>query len=110
MVSDAWVGRRSSLRNKLNCLRQGDMSNFFNSQVRRAETRQALQALDLLGRVRMPPVAETETENDDVEGWLERLDWRRPWAAGSHASHHLFFLAQRREAGEHAGERGQERA
>jgi hypothetical protein len=97
-LCDAWVARRSSLRNKLACLRQRDFANFFNGLVRRAETRQALQALRLLGRVRPAPAA--ELADAGVERRLGRLDWSRPWAAGSHASHLLFFLAQARAAGD----------
>ncbi|MBI3298630.1 MAG: hypothetical protein HYZ75_10735 [Elusimicrobia bacterium] len=101
-VFDRWVHRRSSLRNKLNCLRHRDFANFFNSQVRRAETRQAVQALRLLGLPSPAPLR--EGAGDDVEQQLARLDWRRPWSAGSHASHLLFFLALRRDAGEPAAE------
>ncbi len=60
--------------------------------VQLAETRQAISALELLDRnvcVDFPFLPQTHRE---VEKFLVSLDWSRPWNAGSHFSHLVFFL------------------
>lgn len=91
LISDPLVVRASSLRNKLLCLRTGDFTNFFNARVRSAETRQALLALALLGHAAPAPAEDLPASPEAALAWLASLDWTRPWAAGSHFSHLLYF-------------------
>lgn len=95
LISDPLVVGASSLRNKLLCLRTGDFSNFFNARVRSAETRQALLALSLLGEAAPAPEEGLPATPEAALAWLESLDWTRPWSAGSHFSHLLYFYSLR---------------
>lgn len=67
-----------------------------NMPVRVAESRQAMTALLSVGELPdrpLPLPAETESE---IEAYVQALPWEKnPWAAGSHWSHLLVFLAMR---------------
>ncbi len=89
--SDPLIRQRSFFREKLSCFRTKDFENFFHAQTQRAETRQSISALLLLGIEPnyYPKVPQTTHE---IDRYLSRLDWSRPWGAGSHFSHLLFLL------------------
>ena len=63
------------------------------TQMQRAETRQAYSALRLLGEPAETPIPDAATGPGGVEAYIDGLDWNKPWSAGSHFSHLLFFLA-----------------
>jgi len=60
--------------------------------VRRAETRQACAALLSAGSQPLTPLPVLASTPRQVRRFVRRLDWRNPWAAGSHAGHLMFFL------------------
>ena len=60
--------------------------------VKRAETRQAFSALYLLGKAPTQPFLHIPYNKKKLEEYLLSFDWSRPWSAGSHFSHLLFFL------------------
>lgn len=94
LIFDPLVARRAYWRDKLSAVKHRDFQNFFHAQTVRAETRQALSALNLLGlRLDLYP-HDLPHDQQGVIKYLGRLDWTRPWGAGSHFSHLLFFLAQ----------------
>lgn len=94
VIFDPLIARRAYWRDKLSTIKHRDFQNFSHTQTVRAETRQALSALNLLG-VKLTVYPENlPHEQKGVILFLERLDWTRPWSAGSHFSHLLFFLAQ----------------
>lgn len=94
MIFDPIVARSAYWREKLSSIKHCDFQNFFHAQTVRAETRQTLCALNLLGeRLDVYP-SDLPRDQEGVTKYLERLDWTRPWNAGSHFSHLLFFLAQ----------------
>jgi hypothetical protein len=62
-----------------------------NVAVRRAETRQACATLLSVGGAPCYPVSRLPRTPDEVREYLAALDWSRPWEAGSHAGHLLFF-------------------
>ncbi|MBI4437472.1 hypothetical protein HY631_00800 [Candidatus Uhrbacteria bacterium] len=97
---DPIVYRRSFWRDKLSAFKHHDFNNAFHQQTKRAETRQALSALGLLGEQLGQAPADTPKTEQEIDRYLARLDWTKPWGAGSHFSHLLFFLAhsQREEA------------
>lgn len=59
--------------------------------TRRAETRQSFAALYLLNRTPRGPYLTIPYTEEGVIKYLESFDWVRPWSAGSHFSHLLFF-------------------
>lgn len=92
-IFDPLVARKAFWREKISSIKQRDFNNFFHAQTIRAETRQALSVLLLLGeKVSTYPNDLPKTEVE-IERWLSKLDWTKPWGAGSHFSHLLFFLS-----------------
>lgn len=76
-----------------NFLKEGDKNRLNHAFIRRAETRQAISALKLFN---INPKYEynnfPKTEND-IKEFIENLNWKIPWGAGSHFSALMFFLA-----------------
>lgn len=93
MIFDPLMARRAFWRDKLSAIKHRDFNNFFHTQTIRAETRQAVSALLLLGEQTSLYPADLPKTAQEVQQYLERLDWTKPWGAGSHFSHLLFFLA-----------------
>ncbi|PJE76915.1 hypothetical protein COV05_01820 [Candidatus Uhrbacteria bacterium CG10_big_fil_rev_8_21_14_0_10_48_16] len=91
--ADPYVCKKRFIRNTLSSLKHRDLSNLGNQSYIRAETRQAYSAL-LLHHVLPHKVdANIPTTPQAIHTFLSRLDWTRPWGAGSHFSHLLFFLS-----------------
>lgn len=61
-------------------------------EIRRAETRQSLVALHLLGQKPSKPFLAIPDNKEAIDKYLTALNWEYPWAAASHFSHLLFFL------------------
>lgn len=61
--------------------------------IRIAETRQTYSALALLGAAPEFPADLLPKTVSSVQAYLEALDWTRPWRAGSHFSHLLYFFS-----------------
>jgi len=92
-IYDPLVAHRAFWRDKLSAVKHRDPLNFFHAQTIRAETRQSVCALMLLGEnVHVYPT-DLPTTPENVACYLNKLDWTKPWGAGSHFSHLLFFLA-----------------
>lgn len=92
-IADPTVRKMAFWKEKLIAVKTGDVQNCFHTQTERAETRQAVSALRLLGvKTGHYPVDLPKTKQE-VTNFLKKLDWTRPWGAGSHFSHLLFFLA-----------------
>jgi hypothetical protein len=72
--------------------KSGDWEDFWGGQTRRAETRQAVSALELYGEKPDYQYKNIPKNQEEVAAYLSRLDWTSPWGAGSHFSHLLFFL------------------
>lgn len=92
-IYDPLVKHKSFVREKLSAIRHRRFNNFFHRQTMRAETRQAVSALHLLGgKPKVYPKEMPDTKRG-AEKYLSSLKWEVPWGAGSHFSHLLFFLA-----------------
>jgi len=91
MLFDPLVKRRAFLRDKLSAIKYSRYHNFFHAHTLRAETRQAICALELLGE-RPDSYPEIPTTTQAIDKYLSALDWSSPWNAGSHFSHLVFFL------------------
>ncbi|MCK9378660.1 MAG: hypothetical protein M0P97_00765 [Candidatus Moranbacteria bacterium] len=64
----------------------------YKNQIIRAETRQSLSALKLLNEKPILEYQNFPQTEKDILNYIEKLDWKKPWGAGSHFSHLLFFL------------------
>lgn len=60
--------------------------------TRRAETRQSFAALSLLDAKPKELFTDLPKKEVEIDSFLNSFDWSRPWHAGSHLSHLLFFL------------------
>lgn len=83
-----------------NAVRGLSLAPLASAPYLRAETRQCYSALRLFGL--LPEGAGTAFPRtvDKIERFLSALDWTRPWDAGSHFSHLLFFLRLARDTGQ----------
>jgi len=96
-IYDPLVIKKSALVNFINAISRADTANIFGRQVIRAETRQAFRALSLLGAKPDVPCREVPADTEKIKKYLQGLDWTKPWAAGSHFNHLLFFLKYHRD-------------
>ena len=91
-IYDPLIHRRASLRNKLYATRYLDFSNLWGQKTKRAETRQSFSALRLLNSRPDLPYIQIPSTRDRIDRYLGSLNWSKPYDAGSHFSHLLFFL------------------
>jgi hypothetical protein len=89
---DDLIFGKSFFRNALSSLKQRDFSNLWNERYKQAETRQCYSALLLYDKLPDNVNLSLPKDEKDVDDYLSSLDWRRPWGAGSHFSHLMFFL------------------
>ncbi|MBD3344919.1 MAG: hypothetical protein GF401_07645 [Chitinivibrionales bacterium] len=73
-------------------LRHPDLQALSGAAILLAETRQAIATLELFGEMPKYTYARVPNNKTEVQKFIDRLDWSRPWGAGSHFSHLLFFL------------------
>jgi len=93
-IYDPLVKRKAflSLSNFLSAIKNFNFNKLFGKETIRAETRQSVSALNLLGKkpdVYYQKFPKTEKE---IKKYLSKLNWQKPWGAGSHFSHLIFFL------------------
>lgn len=93
-VTDPLIARKAFLREKLSAIRHSDYRNFFHTLTKRAETRQSISALELLGDMTHLQPTDLPTTKEGIDAYLSKQDWEKPWGSGSHFSHLLFFLAR----------------
>lgn len=91
-IYDPLIKKGAFLRGKLSAIKNLDFNNFFHEQIMRAETRQSISALKLLGRKPKINFKKFPKTKKEIEKYLLTLNWQKPWGAGSHFSHLVFFL------------------
>ncbi len=91
-IFDPLVARRAWLIEKAIALRSWHFNNFWHQQTKRAETRQAISSLGLIGEKPGKTFIDFPKTPQEVRSYLTHLEWIRPWGAASHFSHLLFFL------------------
>jgi len=91
-IYDPVVKKLSSNRNKLFAIKSANFGNFFHRQTIRAETRQAISVLKLIEEKPSITYIDFPKTEKDIERYLPKLGWKKPWHAGSHFSHLIFFL------------------
>ncbi len=90
-IHDPLIERKAFSREKLSAIKNLSFGNFFHQETKRAETRQSICALSLLGE-KINVFKKFPKTKKEIERYLSALNWRKPWGAGSHFSHLLFFL------------------
>jgi hypothetical protein len=93
LIYDAFLRRRAWASDLALTVMRRRLRDSPRRQVCRAETRQAYSALKLLGERVTTPVLPFMKDRGRVDSFVRGLDWSKPWSAGSHLSHLLFFLA-----------------
>jgi len=91
-IFDPLIKKKALLRNVLSALKNLGFNNLFGQETIRAETRQAISALGLLGEKPDIPYQNFPKTKKEIEEYLKKLNWQKPWGAGSHFSHLIFFL------------------
>ncbi len=99
---DPWL-ERASRTHMRKILRQGTLALLGKgswaelrdrtARNRRAETRQCAATLFMVGEKPPYPLPVEAATVTGVRSYVQRLDWRQPWSAGSHLSHLLFLLS-----------------
>jgi len=91
LITDPLISRLSLFNNFKHAVRTFDFSNITGIKTARAETRQSMSSLALLGEKPKYMFSEIPYTPEGVDRFLAALDWSDPWSAGSHFSHLLFF-------------------
>lgn len=91
-IHDPLISRKVSLINRLYAAKNLDFSDFRGQKTKRAETRQSFSALTLLNSRPDLPYLQIPNTCEEINKYLSSLDWSKPYDAGSHFSHLLFFL------------------
>ncbi len=91
-IFDPLISKKAGWYRSLYCVVNRDINDFFGTQTRRAESRQSFAALRAL---QCPPeycYQLAPSTVDEVRKYVHSLNWKKPWNAGSHFSHMVFFL------------------
>jgi len=96
-IYDPLIAKKVSLLNRFYEAKNLDFSNFGGRKTKRAETRQSFSALQLLNSRPDLPYLQIPYIREGIDQYLSRLDWSKPYGAGSHFSHLLFFLHKNKE-------------
>jgi len=90
--SDPLMRRKAFLKNFFHSLLSRNFNNLLGEHTVRAETRQAISALKLLRQEPQREYQRFPQNKKEINKYLSKLNWEKPWGAGSHFSHLLFFL------------------
>jgi len=96
-IYDPLISTKVPLINRLYAAKNLDFSNFWAQKTKRAETRQSFSALLLLNSRPDLPYLQIPYTVERIDKYLSSLDWNKPYGAGSHFSHLLFFLQINKE-------------
>jgi len=91
-IYDPLVKKQAFFREKLSAIKNLRFNNFFHQQTIRAETRQSISALKLLGEKPDISYQNFPKTKEEIISYLDNLNWENSWGAGSHFSHLIFFL------------------
>lgn len=100
MFVDQFVLRKRYWRSFAGELTRGRFPRHIQEGYIRAETRQAYSALRLHDAIPSRVYGNIPTDPKKIDAFLSKLDWSRPWGAGSHFSHLLFFLELLHQCGQ----------
>jgi hypothetical protein len=96
---DPVIIKKRRWRAAVSQLKHGHLPLRLDEPYIRAETRQAYSAL--LVHDALPPLTSVPVPIDPagIHSFLVEQDWSKPWHAGSHVSHLLFFLSLAKHTG-----------
>ncbi|MBU0707858.1 hypothetical protein KKG41_05815 [Patescibacteria group bacterium] len=89
---DPLIKRLTKIPDIIAAIKGNNFNNFFHQQTKRAETRQSISALQLMNEGVQYSDKNLPSTEIQVTRYLNNLDWSKPWGAGSHFSHLIFFL------------------
>jgi hypothetical protein len=92
LIYDDLICRKRFLPNMCVSLKNRSFTDLLNEQYKRAETRQCYSALMLYDELPNNVGLSVPKDEKDVDNYLSSLSWDKPWGAGSHFSHLMFFL------------------
>ena len=88
--NDDYVTKSTFLLRTLLSIKYMNLDFIKNEINKRAETRQAIASLINL-EANYNEFTRLNLKCLDVENYFDKLDWTKPWAAGSHINHLIFF-------------------
>ena len=91
-IFDPLISKKAVWHRSLFSVVNRDINNLFGAQMRRAESRQSFAALRALQRPPEYGYQLVPSTVDEVKKYIHSLNWNKPWNAGSHFSHMIFFL------------------
>lgn len=90
-ITDPLIIHNRKLNSLKDALKTLNFRNISSKNTIRAETRQSMSALRLLGKNPPNMFSSIPYTSKGIEQYLSKLNWCDPWSAGSHFSHLLFF-------------------
>lgn len=91
-IYDPLVKRKSCINRFLTSANSLNSNDLFYQQTKIAETRQAFAALRCLGKIPQIRYDNHIETTSNIRKYVDNLNWKEPWGAGSHVSHLAFFL------------------
>jgi len=88
---DNYVAKSTLISRFLRAVKNVNLEYLTNKINKRAETRQALATLITLDK-EPDDFKDIDLKNIDVANYFKNLDWTKPWGAGSHINHLIFFV------------------
>lgn len=89
-INDDYVSSSTLFHRFLRSVKNLTLEYITNAINKRAETRQAIAALINLG-YDYGDYKDLDLKNLDVNKYFNKFDWSKPWSAGSHINHLIFF-------------------
>lgn len=89
---DPLIQKKARINNFITSLKNLNFKDINGEKIKIAETRQSISALNLLKDRPNIDFNKFPTTEKDIQIYLKKLNWEKPWGAGSHFSHLLFFL------------------
>lgn len=91
-IYDNYINRKAFAPNFIAAIKGRQFDDLNNSRYKRAESRQCHSSMLLYGELPDKYPVEMKMNRAFCIKFLERMDWSKPWASGSHMSHLLFYL------------------
>lgn len=91
-IYDSYLLQKSFFRRMAFAIYKQEFNLITSKAQKIAETRQAISVLKELTSNYIVNIDMCQKSIDEVIIYLNKLDWRKPWGAGSHFSHLVFFI------------------
>ncbi|MFX0022753.1 MAG: hypothetical protein ACFE9S_10525 [Candidatus Hermodarchaeota archaeon] len=91
-IYDDFLHKKALFYNFLSCMKNLDIKNINRKNEKLAESRQAFSLLFSINSPPPLPFLNFPKNTDSIDLYLSSFNWKKPWHAGSHFSHLVFFL------------------